>query len=93
MVVFTRGHHRCPDAGVPPTPLTWDVARHWEGEPVACAHDVALLTCSAGHTTRMSGDIHSVAADGAVSPSYVCTVAGCSFHDYVRLDGWGVPRL
>jgi hypothetical protein len=29
-----------------------------------------------------------VADDGTVSPSYVCPFPPCTFHLFVRLDGW-----
>ena len=43
--------------------------------------------------TRPSGHLgsladHTVAADGAVSPSLVCPSNGCTFHEHVTLDGW-----
>lgn len=31
---------------------------------------------------------HEVSGDGAVRPSLVCPVEECSFHDFVRLEGW-----
>jgi hypothetical protein len=31
---------------------------------------------------------HDVADDGTVTPSLVCPVEGCNFHEFVRLDGW-----
>lgn len=31
---------------------------------------------------------HSIASDGTVTPSVVCPVIGCDFHEYVRLEGW-----
>lgn len=34
---------------------------------------------------------HSVAPDGTVRPSYVCTEPGCGFHQWVKLDGWVPP--
>lgn len=48
----------------------------------------AHVRCAFGHVLRVSGTIHRVAADGTVSPSFVCSVPGCSWHVYVRLDGW-----
>ena len=36
----------------------------------------------------MTGSIHRVAEDGTVTPSYVCPVDGCTFHDWVRLVGF-----
>lgn len=31
---------------------------------------------------------HTVADDGTVTPSLVCSVTGCKFHEFVKLDGW-----
>ena len=31
---------------------------------------------------------HSIAADGTVSPSVVCTYDGCDFHEFITLEGW-----
>lgn len=35
-------------------------------------------------------DLHDIAPNGEVRPSVVCPHAGCDFHDFVRLDGWGL---
>lgn len=31
---------------------------------------------------------HDIASDGTVSPSVVCPMAECGFHDMVQLIGW-----
>lgn len=31
---------------------------------------------------------HSIAEDGTVSPSVVCTTNLCGFHEFVKLEGW-----
>jgi hypothetical protein len=31
---------------------------------------------------------HRVADDGTVTPSMVCPHAPCTFHEWIRLDGW-----
>jgi hypothetical protein len=31
---------------------------------------------------------HTIERDGAVQPSVVCTIGGCSFHEFVKLEGW-----
>lgn len=51
----------------------------------------AEVTCSNGHGVSLRG--HSISADGSVSPSVVCLVPGCDFHDFVRLDGWSAGPL
>jgi len=69
-----------------PVALTWDYAIRWPHS--IFANDLALCTCAAGHTCRLSAIVHRVAKDGTVHPSYVCPVPKCSFHDYVQLEGW-----
>lgn len=92
LVVFARGSQKNRTDLPPPVPLTWDYAVRLrkEGGYWACQSelDMALCTCASGHTTRLSGRVHTIAADGTVLPSYVCPVGGCSFHEMVRLDGW-----
>jgi hypothetical protein len=92
VIVFTHAHQSNHIDEPPPAPLTWDYAkrlRYSDGR-WACrsGDDLAECTCHFGHTTRLSGAIHAVAADGTVTPSYVCPVGGCTFHEWVRLDGW-----
>lgn len=50
----------------------------------------AHLRGPCGHQMVL-GKLHVVAADGTVSPSLVCPIAGCTFHEYVRLEGWADP--
>ena len=70
-----------------PTPLTWRKVH--PGPPGSrFARDIALCTCRNGHTCLLSGDVHAVAADGTVTPSYVCPVDGCGFHEWVQLVEW-----
>jgi hypothetical protein len=92
LIDFHRADQRIPDEGIPPPPFTWDYAKRLlkEGGFYACRSDkdLALCTCSRGHTTRLSGFVHTIAADGACHPSYVCPIKGCDFHDWVRLVGW-----
>jgi len=66
-----------------PEPLTWCMERDYTEKLIP------VMVCSQGHESTLR--THSVANDGTVSPSSVCPVEGCAFHEYVRLDGW-VPR-
>src|SRR5262249_20089428 len=88
-VVFTRGDQ---SPKWLPAPCTWDYAPMVceDGTPLpkALVGDLAHATCSNRHTGRVSPSVHSVAADGTLSPSYVCPVPGCSFHEFVRFEGW-----
>ena len=89
---FQHADQRVPDEGTLPPRLSWDYAVRLKkaGGFYACQSqlDLALCTCGEGHTTRLTGLVHHVAADGLVSPSYVCPVTGCKFHEFVRLIGW-----
>ena len=50
---------------------------------------LAIVYCpQCGTESSMSARVHAVTPDGAVTPSYVCPHAPCSFHEWVRLDGW-----
>lgn len=75
-------------------PLTWrpvvwndkEAAREWMS--VNYLDTRALITCGFGHELRLTPNIHTVAADGTVQPSWVCTYPGCSFHVFIKLEGW-----
>jgi hypothetical protein len=70
-------------------PVVWvdkEKARAWAS--INWLETVALVTCPNGHELRVTPRIHTVAADGTVSPSWVCTVKGCTFHVFIRLEGW-----
>jgi hypothetical protein len=91
MIPFAHGGQSAKSDKPPPTPLTWDYAtrlRHAGRWACRSGEDLALCTCAFGHTTRLTGYVHAVAADGTVTPSYVCPVTGCTFHEYVRLVDW-----
>lgn len=46
-----------------------------------------LMSCPmCGKLGRL--DDHKIAENGLVSPSVVCPVESCSFHDTVKLLGW-----
>lgn len=66
--------------GAPP-PMMWKACH-----PRTRATFKAEMTCGHGHAVSLRG--HAIAADGVVSPSVVCLVQGCDFHDFVRLEGW-----
>ncbi len=74
----------------PRAPLTWrrPSAANLEHFP----EDIVYATCSSGHTTRAVSSVHTIAADGTMSPSYVCPVAGCVFHDFVRFESWDIAE-
>jgi hypothetical protein len=60
---------------------------HWKQcAPSAIKRFKAELTCPLGHGMTLKG--HTVDARGLVSPSVVCHVPACSFHEFVVLEGW-----
>lgn len=58
----------------------------WPLDPERCGGDAALVKCVNGHVTSLNQDIHRVAEDGTVSPSYVCTIGDCNWHVFIRLE-------
>ena len=94
MIDFHRGPQDSPDT---PAPFTWDYCKRFKKDGGAnwalqSEHDLANCMCAEGHSSRLSGTIHHVAEDGSISPSYVCPVKGCMFHDWVRLVGFDVAH-
>lgn len=64
-------------------PLTW---RHFQGSVViVCANDHYL---SIYDPAKKPEDCHKITPDGSVSPSVVCPVEGCGFHEMIKLEGW-----
>jgi hypothetical protein len=51
----------------------------------------AELTCPFGHGMTLKG--HEVEENGSVSPSVVCPIRGCEFHEFVVLAGWRHGRV
>lgn len=70
---------------------SWDIGSV-DGEVVCVS-----LKCAAGHISsvwrappyRADGKTHCIDAEGRVTPSAVCPHAGCQFHEFVVLEGWG----
>ncbi len=66
------------DATLPPG--TWSVTRDTDGN---CFVWFACPTC--GKKAILD---HDIDADGTVTPSVVCPFEGCTFHEFVELEGW-----
>jgi hypothetical protein len=67
----------------------WGATYRAHAHPLGGGKVVFLaFVCDRGHHTMLSRTVHRVSKDGTVSPSYVCTKPGCSFHTFVRLVGW-----
>ena len=64
-------------------PLTWDVFQNPDGKVGG-----AFLSCANGHECYLHLGTHRIAADGTVTPSCVCPIKGCTWHEMVRLIGW-----
>lgn len=62
-------------------PLTWRME-----DDVIEGAKVPTMICDKGHPSTIR--THKVGGDGSVSPSSVCPIDGCDFHDFVTLDGW-----
>lgn len=66
--------------------------RHWKAcHPRTVRRFKAHLTCAKGHALVLSE--HAISVDGAVWPSVVCKAPRCSFHEFVRLEGWSGGSL
>ena len=65
---------------------------HWTScHPATIARFKAEMTCANGHGLTLRS--HAIDAMGVVSPSVVCPIQGCSFHEFVELDGWNFGSL
>ena len=65
---------------------------HWAPcHPSTMQRFKASMTCPNGHGLTLRD--HSIAKTGEVTPSVVCPVSGCAFHEFVRLDRWTFGAL
>jgi hypothetical protein len=64
-------------------PLTWRNYIDPGGTVLECSPVIVDIK---GHF--LSIHKHSIAQDGTVSPSVVCPVEKCGFHEFIRLEGW-----
>jgi hypothetical protein len=46
----------------------------------------ASFTCPNGHFGSLSD--HDITREGYVHPSVLCMADGCSFHEFIKLEGW-----
>jgi hypothetical protein len=67
------------------TPGAW---MRWTAEFTNGTRIMAVLCCPNGHLGSISSEVHSIAPNGSVTPSYVCPRKGCTFHTFIVLDGW-----
>lgn len=53
--------------------------------------DNAMVTCQNDREHVATLSDHKIDENGVVTPSLVCPVEGCGFHEWVRLQGWNEP--
>jgi hypothetical protein len=59
----------------------------WHGGRKDDGTRTATIQCPlCGQVASMSQ--HTIEADGTVNPSAVCPYSGCTFHEWIRLEGW-----
>lgn len=49
---------------------------------------LTIFVCPRGDESLIVSAKHGITADGVVTPSAVCPAKGCTFHEFIRLDGW-----
>lgn len=59
----------------------------WKGLKLAEGGRSASFTCPECHQLASLTD-HTIEADGRVTPSVVCPTDGCTFHQFIQLEGW-----
>ena len=58
----------------------------WRYAKTADYKRTAIVKCP--KCGRWEALMHTIKPDGTVNPSIICAVKPCTFHDYVKLDGW-----
>jgi hypothetical protein len=65
----------------------WIPAGTWSELQKADGSKSAMVGCGlCGKNQTLTG--HTIAADGTVTPSLQCSFPPCTWHVYVRLEGW-----
>lgn len=60
---------------------------HWDF--LADPHPVPRVECPLCKRGMLGPNApHGIRSNGEVFQSVICANAGCTFHDYIRLDGW-----
>lgn len=70
-------------------PRSWRVSGDdpdWRYVTICCANGHLATVAHLTHPELHRG--HTIATDGEVSPSVVCPITGCDYHEFVRLVGW-----
>jgi hypothetical protein len=64
-------------------PLTW---RRFHGcVVIVCPNEHYLSVWNPAIPPEKN---HTISSDGTVTPSVVCSIEGCGFHDFIKLEGW-----
>jgi hypothetical protein len=58
----------------------------WKGLKTG-AERSASFTCPLCRQTGVLTN-HTISAEGVVTPSLVCPTSGCTFHEFIELEGW-----
>ena len=59
----------------------------WKGLKLSEGGRSASFSCpNCGQLGSLTN--HEIHKDGLVTPSVVCPTEGCTFHDYIQLEGW-----
>jgi len=58
----------------------------WRGGIAGKEHTANVSCPKCGWIISLSR--HKILDDGSVVPSLVCPYESCTFHDYVKLEGW-----
>lgn len=59
----------------------------WQGGTKIDGSRTALFSCPLCGGTGSLAD-HEIADNGNVTPSVVCMVGDCEFHEYITLENW-----
>lgn len=60
--------------------------RAWENKPGVKAAALTCIGCK--RALFLNPSIHTILLDGMVTPSFVCTHPGCTWHVWIRLVDW-----
>lgn len=73
-----------------PRGTVWGDPGTWRGLQTADGRSASVTCPECGESATLTG--HDISDDGTVTPSVVCPHDGCSWHAWVKLDGWAPGR-
>lgn len=82
-MMFNKSEARLPEELLPGQwmPWKWGATKPYPLTAVICCP-------MCGKSGTLHPNIHTISVTGIVSPSMVCPYPPCSFHEFIRLDGW-----